>query len=516
MNKLSNLKLEIKRFIIVLCNLLIFAAVPGSSLRAFAASLSTVDSTSVTSDITAFLRFERSYYSSESSTGDFDVTVPLYMYYTSDLVANTYLNGYVIFNTIYGVLSFTDSNGDSVSPTYFEFSDLQDVACGSPIQNTSFRLFFNNHLVQNGVPILLGYYHFQEYIEGATTNTIYVTPSSDTALTNTGGRLYNSTSEYGLAQSIVNGINAASDIDEIISILEEISSYPDYTTLLNYVISGLDDNEALLAQIYTYLDASLDDDIDTISWNDASSYVSFNGASSDGSTWSDSISNSNKIYLSFTFNYITNESILLKIYSKLYNSGSQYRNDITLNGVYRSSISNSNILDTFDYYFSNSSFLSNSLLYIDGIRQGTYIFEFSSDHPFSFTSTTLNFYYLSSSDIEYWSILNNIQNNKFYDLLYDYIYGSDSGGAVASSAASDLGSAAANQQAAEESIYALAPGNLSDLDSADAFGVLDNITNSTAFWGDLVIGFSNVSGILWDVFIFSLMVGLIVFILRLR
>lgn len=110
----------------------------------------------------------------------------------------------------------------------------------------------------------------------------------------------------------------------------------------------------------------------------------------------------------------------------------------------------------------------------------------------------------------------NATETRLYNEIYNYIHQSNTGANAASQAASELGSEAANQGNIEESLVALAPGNISDLDSADAFGVLDDIQLSTAFWVDAVHQFSIESGILWGIFIFALIIGLIAFILRLR
>lgn len=105
---------------------------------------------------------------------------------------------------------------------------------------------------------------------------------------------------------------------------------------------------------------------------------------------------------------------------------------------------------------------------------------------------------------------------ELYNLLYNYINNSNSGASAASQAAADLAGAAADQHAIEASLAALSPGNMSDLDSADGLAVLENVTNATRFWSTLVTQFSEVSGILWGVFIIALLLGLIAFILRLR
>lgn len=103
-----------------------------------------------------------------------------------------------------------------------------------------------------------------------------------------------------------------------------------------------------------------------------------------------------------------------------------------------------------------------------------------------------------------------------YDLLYDYIYPDEDPAAEASSAANVANSLAAQQVAEEAALMSLAPGNMEELDAAAPLGILDDVSNSTRFWGTLVQEFSTGAGALWGVFIFALLVGLITFILRLR
>lgn len=104
-----------------------------------------------------------------------------------------------------------------------------------------------------------------------------------------------------------------------------------------------------------------------------------------------------------------------------------------------------------------------------------------------------------------------------YDLIYDYLYPDQNPGAEdASEAAAQVGSQAAQEHAAQESLYALSPGNMNDLDRAlNDFGLLDSVKNSTDFWGFCISEFSSRSGPIWGIFIFGLILGLIAFILRL-
>lgn len=107
-------------------------------------------------------------------------------------------------------------------------------------------------------------------------------------------------------------------------------------------------------------------------------------------------------------------------------------------------------------------------------------------------------------------------SHDIYLLLYDYIYPSQDPGAAASQAANEAAAIASQEVAAEASLAALSPGNMEDLDAVEPLGVLDDVANSTRFWGTLVEEFSFDSGPLWGVFILALLVGLIGFILRLR
>ena len=103
-----------------------------------------------------------------------------------------------------------------------------------------------------------------------------------------------------------------------------------------------------------------------------------------------------------------------------------------------------------------------------------------------------------------------------YNEVYSYIHGSNSGANAASEAAADLGSQANVQASMEAVLASLSPGDFSDIDNADAFGVLRDTTVSLSFWGQLVSGFADYSGVIWGFFILALMLGLIAFILRLR
>lgn len=106
-------------------------------------------------------------------------------------------------------------------------------------------------------------------------------------------------------------------------------------------------------------------------------------------------------------------------------------------------------------------------------------------------------------------------NYDLYVLIRDYINDPDVG-QNASEAAAMVGSQAAQEHAAQESLYALSPGNMNDLDGAlNDFGLLDSVKNSTDFWGYCINQFSSRSGPLWGIFIFGLILGLIAFILRL-
>lgn len=106
-------------------------------------------------------------------------------------------------------------------------------------------------------------------------------------------------------------------------------------------------------------------------------------------------------------------------------------------------------------------------------------------------------------------------NYDLYILIRDYINDPDVG-QNASEAAAMVGSQAAQEHAAQESLYALSPGNMNDLDGAlNDFGLLDSVKNSTDFWGYCINQFSSRSGALWGIFIFGLILGLIAFILRL-
>lgn len=103
------------------------------------------------------------------------------------------------------------------------------------------------------------------------------------------------------------------------------------------------------------------------------------------------------------------------------------------------------------------------------------------------------------------------------DLLDSYINPTENPAAEAASNAAHVAESAVGAEAAAvASLAALSPGNMQDLDDADPMGVLDDISTSTQFWGNLVLGFSEYSSALWGVFIFALLVGLIAFILRLR
>lgn len=107
-------------------------------------------------------------------------------------------------------------------------------------------------------------------------------------------------------------------------------------------------------------------------------------------------------------------------------------------------------------------------------------------------------------------------SHDIYQLLYDYIYPRQDPAAQASSAANVAESMAAEQVAQEQALMSMAPGNMEELDAAAPLGILDDVSNSTRFWGTLVQEFSTGAGALWGVFIFALLVGLITFILRLR
>lgn len=129
-------------------------------------------------------------------------------------------------------------------------------------------------------------------------------------------------------------------------------------------------------------------------------------------------------------------------------------------------------------------------------------------------------FYLSVREILY-RIDTNTQyiyqwSEDIYNLLYDYIYPSQDPAAQASSAANVAESLAAAQVAQEQALMSMAPGNMEELDAAAPLGILDDVSNSTRFWGTLVQEFSTGAGALWGVFIFALLVGLITFILRLR
>lgn len=106
-------------------------------------------------------------------------------------------------------------------------------------------------------------------------------------------------------------------------------------------------------------------------------------------------------------------------------------------------------------------------------------------------------------------------NYDLYVLIRDYLEDQELGQPV-SEAANVANSMAAAQVAEEAALMSMAPGNMEELDAADALGILDDVSNSTRFWGTLVQEFSTASGAIWGVFIFALLVGLITFILRLR
>lgn len=170
---------------------------------------------------------------------------------------------------------------------------------------------------------------------------------------------------------------------------------------------------------------------------------------------------------------------------------------------------------TFEYGLENaviaaindSSDINTIILYLLNIQNNTALLDYIIDYLANNRNLT-----------EIYNQLVNLNATEtlLYNEIYNYLHQSNAGANAASQAASELGSEAANQGNIEESLVALAPGNISDLDSADAFGVLDDIQLSTAFWVDAVHQFSIESGILWGIFIFALIIGLIAFILRLR
>lgn len=155
----------------------------------------------------------------------------------------------------------------------------------------------------------------------------------------------------------------------------------------------------------------------------------------------------------------------------------------------------------------NASDINTIILHLLNIQNNTALLDYIIDYLANHRNLTEIYNQLVSL---------NATETLLYNEIYNYIHQSNAGANAASQAASELGSEAANQGNIEESLVALAPGNISDLDSADAFGVLDDIQLSTAFWVDAVHQFSIESGILWGIFIFALIIGLIAFILRLR
>lgn len=490
--------------------LLVCCVLLGSGAPAAAASIPSEDTYRVSfQNDQLIFRTERTAYTIADADESNIIKIPLYFWYSSSASDNTYLSGWVIMAQT-RFMNFTFNTG-SVVPSYFEAYDGGSYYCSSPVSDYRFTLYFDNHITANNTPHLLGYYVFD--VSAYTAIQIDVT-SGTTNVNIASSGVYGSTGQYGLVQSIIYGLDNSDDIDTIIGALQNID-----TVDLEAIISGISSNTSLLTQIYQRLGLmqsenqtfynNIDDIIDTISWNNISSY-SYSWSDSLGGVFNNDSLTSNTIYFKFNGNTTYSSSSLLYFSIPLRNTSRTIPNyDLSIfiysNGGYYK------ISDIF-YKFSYNHvdvFLDNVFLYQS---TPTYII-FESNYPLTIYGISYGKYILNS-DIEYWSILSDLQNNRLYNLIESYINANVSD--PVDQAATQAAGLAQNQLAAEQSLAALSPGRMEDLDAADAFDILDETANSTRFWTMLVNEFSISSGVLWGVFIFALMIGLIAFILRLR
>lgn len=446
-------------------------------------------------------------YTMSDAAASYEIKIPLYCLYYNSVSDGSYLNGYIRTSLPGYSFSF---NGSSIAPSYFEVNSAPGLSCSSPTANSnSMTVYFDNHLKQDNVYFILGYFvfNFSEY----TSLSISISPGAGLVSRDpTVSYMYQSTSEFGLAQAIVNGLAASQDIDIILNGLQDIS---ENTDLLNDVIDGLSDNYTLLNQIYNRL-GNIDDIIDIISWIDAPYSLSWSN-SLDNNFINTGVRYSDPYFLLNITNSITPSNnylfeINLPVYSPrsntdIYNLKFEFYNytkqKINIDYYY---LVTGNSIKLYLNYFSSAYGSSWRQLYINAIGS-----------EFNIGYTSSSFRYINSNDIEFYDIYYYTQFKKLYDLIESYINADVS--APVDQAANQAGNLASNEAAAEASLAALSPANLGDFDNAvSEITILDDVSQSLVFWTTAVNGFSTRSGSLWGIFIFGLLIGLIAFILRLR
>lgn len=172
-----------------------------------------------------------------------DILIPVYCYLSGNN-SSVYLNG--VCNASCSAFSFHCSDNTNASLIYFEPINYQGLTVR--YTNGSINLFFNDFYFRNGLSYPIGYFHISVATTASST-MIYVNDSATHNLTFGSSYTYATSYEYGLENAIISAINSASDVNEIITILNGIRNY---TALLNSILDYLSQNRTL-TEIYNQL-----------------------------------------------------------------------------------------------------------------------------------------------------------------------------------------------------------------------------------------------------------------------
>lgn len=182
------------------------------------------------------------------------IKVPVYMRINGDnLRPNEYYSGTLWFSgiNIASQFGFKTSDGANKAPQYFVPADYS-LNMGR-IDTAGTYLYFDNWMGReiqiDSRAELIGYYVFS--FQTSTELTNLITTNNTYTATPNGMYLYRTPYLYGFVDSVIYAINNASDVDELIEILESIDVYSGYLPdILTTMQSQYTELYALISRIF--------------------------------------------------------------------------------------------------------------------------------------------------------------------------------------------------------------------------------------------------------------------------